>query len=161
MKVANSFSTVFLQGVLFVLALGALFLMIYLPSIEGRAEGLSVFKIYSDPFVLYGYLLSIPFFVALYQALQLLVLIQRSEVFSLVAVKRLRNIKWCGYILAIGILAAGVFVRISNPDEDAAGFMMLCLVCTLSSVVVGTAAGVFQKLLESATQFKSENDYTI
>ncbi len=161
MSIVKPFSTVFLQGVLFVLALGVLFLMIYLPSIEGRAEGLSVFKIYSDPFILYGYLLSLPFFVALYQAIQLLVLIQRSEVFSLGAVKRLRNIKWCGYILAIGIIAAGVFIRVINPNDDSAGFIMLCLVCTLSSVVVGTAAGVFQKLLESATEFKSENDYTI
>ena len=61
-------STIFLQVVIVALGIVALFIMIRFPLTEGRAANLDLFSIYADPFIIYGYVASIAFFVALYQA---------------------------------------------------------------------------------------------
>ena len=58
-------STIFLQGVVVLIGIVALAILIRFPSTEGRAKNLDLFRIYSDPFILYGYAASIPFFIAL------------------------------------------------------------------------------------------------
>lgn len=54
-------STVFLQAVVVLVAILALFLLIRMPMTEGRAAHLDIFHIYTDPFILYGYAASIAF----------------------------------------------------------------------------------------------------
>ena len=87
-------STIFLQVVLVLMGIGALVLMLWLPLTEGRATNLDLFSIYSDPFIIYGYIASIPFFVALYQAFKLLRYIGQNRVFTPSSVKAFRNIKY-------------------------------------------------------------------
>src|SRR6185503_19493867 len=91
-------STIFLQIVIVLIGIVALAIMIRLPLTEGRAVNLDLFSIYSDPFIIYGYLASIPFFVALYQAFKLLGYIGQNKVFSLNSVKALRAIRYCAII---------------------------------------------------------------
>ena len=64
-------STIFLQIVIVLIGIGALALLLWEPHIEGVNENATLFEIYfKDPFLAYVYAGSIPFFVALYQAIQ-------------------------------------------------------------------------------------------
>ncbi len=75
-------SIIFLQIVIVLIGIVALAIMIRFPLTEGRATNLDLFSIYSDPFILYGYLASIAFFIAMYQAFKLLGYIGQNKVFS-------------------------------------------------------------------------------
>ncbi|SHF26559.1 Protein of unknown function [Arenibacter palladensis] len=155
-------SIVFLQAVIVLIGLVILVLLIWLPLIEGRATNLDLVNIYSDTFILYGYTISIPFFVALYNAFKLLAYIGQNKVFSTNAVKALRNIKYCAIILSALVVIAGLFIKFTHhKDDDPAGFLAICIVSTFASIVVATAAAIFEKLLQNAVDMKSENDLTI
>lgn len=155
-------STIFLQVVIVLIGIVALFIMIRFPLTEGRAVNLDLFSIYSDPFIIYGYVVSIAFFVGLYQAFKLLGYIGQNKVFSLSSVKTLRTIKYCAIILSISIVMAGLYIKIFHAgDDDPAGFIAMCIVTTFISIVIATAAAVFERTLQSAIDIKSENDLTV
>lgn len=102
-------STLFLKAVILLIGIGALAGMIIFPQLEGRNTNADLFTIYlQDPFLAYVYIASIPFFVALYQAFQLLGYIGQNRVFSLDSVRALRNIKYCAIILSILIVMAAL-----------------------------------------------------
>jgi hypothetical protein len=152
-------SIIFLQGVIVLIGIVALAIMIRFPSTEGRAENLDLFSIYSDPFILYGYAASIPFFIALYKAFKLLGYIGQNKAFSLNSVRALSSIKYCAIVLSILIVMAGLYLRIfHNKDDDPAGFLAICIVITFVSLVVATAAAVFEKILQNGMDIKSENE---
>jgi hypothetical protein len=158
----KQFSIVFLQAVLILIGLVTLALLIYLPLTEGRATNLDLIDIYSDKFILYGYITSIPFFAALYNAFKLLRYIGQNKVFSTISVKTLRNIKYCAIVLSSLVVVAGLIIRFTHDKEDdPAGFLAICIVTTFASVVVATAAAIFEKLLQNSVDMKSENDLTI
>lgn len=155
-------SIVFLQIAIVLLAMAALALLIWVPQTEGRAANLDLFSIYADPLILYGYTASIAFFIALYKAFRLLGYIGQNQVFSANAVNALKSIKYCGIALGILIVLAGVYIRIfHSKEDDPAGFLAMCIVTTFVSLVVATAAAIFQKILQNAIDMKSENDLTI
>lgn len=159
-------STIFLQGVIVLIGIVALAIMIRFPMTEGRAANLDLFSIYADPFIAYGYLASIAFFVALYQAFTLLGYIGQNKVFSLHSVKALRNIKYCAIVLGTLIVIAALYIRISfevspTADDDPAGFVAISIVATFISIVVATAAAVLERILQNAVDMKSENDLTV
>ena len=155
-------STIFLQVVIVALGIVALAIMIRFPQTEGRAANLDLFSIYADPFIVYMYLASIAFFVALYQAFKLLGYIGQNKVFSLSSVKTLRTIKYCAIILSISIVMAVLFIMTShNMDDDPAGFIAIGILATFISAVIATAAAVFERLLQNAVDIKSENDLTV
>ena len=155
-------STIFLQAVIVLIGVVALVMMIQLPRLEGRAANLDLFSIYADPFILYGYAASIAFFVALYKAFRLLGFIGQDKVFSLNSVRALKSIKYCAIVFAALIVMAGLYIMISHPeDDDPAGFLAMCIVTTFVSIVIATAAAIFEKILQNAIDMKSENDLTI
>jgi hypothetical protein len=155
-------SIIFLQAVVVLISIVTLAILIRIPLTEGRATNLDLFSIYSDPFILYGYAASIAFFVALYKAFKLLGYIGQSKVFSSNSVNALKSIKYCAIVLSILIVAAGLYIRIfHSKDDDPAGFLAICFVTAFVSVVVATAAAIFQKLLQNAVDMKSENDLTV
>ena len=154
-------STIFLQVVIVLIGIGALALMLRFPLTEGRAVNLDLFSIYADPFIVYMYLASIAFFVALYQAFKLLGLIGQNKVFSLNSVKALRNIKYCAIILSASIVMAMLYIMMSHGDADAAGAIAMGIVTTFISIVIATAAAVFERTLQNAVDIKSENDLTV
>jgi len=155
-------STIFLRVVIVIIGIVALVVMIRFPLTEGRAVNLDLFSIYWDPFIVYGYLTSIPFFIALYQAFKLLGYIGQNKVFSLNSVKALRTIKYCAIVLSILIVMAALYIRIFHAkDDDPAGFIAICIVTTFISIVIATAAAVFERTLQNAIDIKSENDLTV
>jgi hypothetical protein len=156
-------STIFLKIVLIIIALGQLALMLWEPHLEGRNAHATLFEIYfKDPFLAYVYIGSIPFFVAIFQAFKLLTYIGQNKVFSANSVRTLRIIKYCALII-IGFLIgaeAYIFIAMRNKD-DIAGGVVIGLLMIFISAVVATAAAVFERLLQSAVDIKSENDLTV
>lgn len=155
-------SILFLQAVLVLIGIVALVILIRFPLTEGRAANLDLFHIYADPLILYAYAASIVFFVGLYKAFKLLGYIGQNKAFSPNAVNTLKSIKYCALILSASIVLAGVFIKFSHDKEDdPAGFIAMCIVTTFASIVVATAAAIFEKILQNAVDMKSENDLTI
>ena len=156
-------STIFLQVVIVLIGIGVLAVMLWEPHIEGRNAHATPFEIYfKDPFLAYAYTASISFFVALYQAFKLLGYIGRNEVFSQRSVSALRTIKYCAMALVGFIVGAeAYFFIVQRSKDDIAGGVAMGLFMMFISVVVATAAAVFEKLLQSAVDIKSENDLTV
>jgi hypothetical protein len=98
----------------------------------------------------------------LYKAFKLLGYIGKNELFSPKSVKTLRSIKRCAIVLSILVAAAGLYIKIvHHQGDDPAGFLAMCLVIILISIVVATAMAVFEKILQHAVDMKNENDLTI
>lgn len=155
-------SIIFLQAVIVLISIVALAILIRVPLTEGRATNLDLFSIYFDPFILYGCAASIPFFAALYKAFKLLGYIRQNKVFSSDSVKTLKSIKYCAIILGILIATAGLYIKIfHNKEDDPAGFLAICIVTIFVSIIVATAAAIFEKILQNAIDMKSENELTI
>ena len=154
-------STIFLKVVIVLIGVVVFAGMIRFPVTEGRAANLSPLSIYSDPFLWYVYVAAIPFFVALYQAFKLLGYIGQNKVFSSSSVKALRTIKYCAIILSTSIVMAILYIMMSHGDDDAAGAIAMGIVTTFISIVIATAAAVFERTLQNAVDIKSENDLTV
>ena len=154
-------STAFLQMVIVLIGMGALALMLWEPHIEGRNKHATPFEIYfKDPFLAYAYVASIPFFVALYQAFKVLGYARQNRMFSQEAVRALRTIKYCA-LAVIGFVAVSVIFMISaDPDDRPAGLFMRILIA-FPSIVVATAAAMFERVLQNAVDIKSEYDLTV
>lgn len=154
-------STFFLKIVLVLIAIGVFAGLIRFPLTEGRAAHLDLLSIYLDPFIIYIYLGSIPFFIGLYQAFKLLNLIDASKAFSQGAVNTLRNMKFASLSLIGFILFAEAYIRFFTHGDDPAGPTVLGIITTFAIAVIATAAAVFQKLFQNAVDIKSENDLTV
>ena len=151
------------------IGIGVLAFMLGMPHLEGRNKDATVFQVYfNDPFLAYAYTGSIAFFVALYQAFKLLGYVARNEVFSQRSVKALRTIKYCALTLVAFLVGAEAWFNRAQTHptpvrtgEDIAGGVMMGLVLTFVSLVIATAAAVFERTLQSAVELKSENDLTV
>jgi len=154
-------SIIFLQVVIIFIGIGAFALMLWEPHIEGRNVHATLFEIYfKDPLLAYAYIASIPFFVALYQAFKVLGYTGQNKIFSQSAVKALRTIKYCAIVI-IGFVAVGeIFIMLGNSDDRAGGVFMGILI-TFGSIVIATAAAMFERHLQNAMDIKSENDLTV
>jgi hypothetical protein len=154
-------STAFLQTVIVLVGIGAIALLLWEPHVEGRNAHATVFEIYfKDPFLAFAYVGSIPFFVALYHGYKVLGYAGRNEVFSPGAVKALRTIKFCALAL-IGFVAVGEIFILMNDSDDRAGGVFMGVLITFGSIVIATAAATFERILQTATDLKSENDLTV
>ena len=152
-------ATIFLQGVIVFIGVVALAIMIRFPMTEGRTANLDLFSIYADPFILYGYAASIPFFIALYQAFRLLGYIGQNKVFSPNAVQALKSIRYCAIALIILIVGAALYIMIfHHKDDDPAGFIAVCIVAIFAAVVVAAAATVCKKVLQDGAAIQSGNE---
>ena len=157
-------STIFLQIVIVLIGVGALALLLWEPRIEGRNAHATNFEIYfKDPFLALVYAGSIPFFVALYQAFQALGYVGRNQVFSPEVVKALRTIKYCALaIIGFVVVEEIVILVMNNGDgEDPGAPIFIGLLITFGSIVVATAAAMFERVLQNAVEIKSENDLTV
>lgn len=156
-------STIFLQSVIVFIGIVMLVLMFLAPHFEGRNVNATLFQIYfQDPFLAYAYIASIFFFVGLYQVFKLLGYIGQNKIFSLSSVRAVRTIKYCAIILSISIVGAGFYIRIFHAEnDDPAGFLAMCIVTTFISIVIASAAAVFEKTLQNAVDIKAENDLTV
>lgn len=153
-------STVFLQIVVVLIGIGALAFMIWEPRVEGVNKNATLFQMYFNSFVAYAFAASIPFFLALYQAFKLLGYVAKNKVFSPEAVKALRTMKYCALTI-IGFVAVSVIFMISGDRDDRPAGVFMRMLVTIPSIVVATAAAMFEQILQKAVEMKSENDLTV
>jgi hypothetical protein len=154
-------STLFLRAVISLIGIVTLVAMLWLPQLEGRAADLDLIHIYADPLILYVYAGSIPFFAALYQAFKLLGYVDKNKVFSQPAVQAVRNIKYCALALPVLILLGEAFIVLGADGDDFTGPVALGVYTTFASLVIATAAAIFEKILQNAVDIKSENELTV
>ena len=153
-------STIFLQVIIVLIAVGALAFMLWEPHVEGVNKHATLFQMYFNSFVAYAFIASIPFFVALYQAFRLLAYVGQNKVFSQEAVRALRTMKYCALAI-IGFVAVSVLFMISGDRDDRPAGVFMRLLVAFPSIVVATAAAMFERILQNAVDIKSENDLTV
>jgi hypothetical protein len=154
-------STLFLKLIILLIAIVVLTWMIVFPQLEGRATNLDLISIYRDPFIIYGYIASIPFFVALSQAFKLLGYVEKNIMFSQTAVRAVRTIKYCAIAIPVFIIIGEAYIILSANGDDFAGPVALGSYATFASIVIATAVAIFERLLQNAVDIKSENDLTV
>lgn len=151
-----TFHTVFLRIVIVLLGVGALALLLWEPHLEGRNATATVFQVYfNDPFLAYVYAGSIPFFIALCQAFNVLGYVDRDQTFSRATADALRMIKRCAWATAAFVAGATAFIVAAHGDDDAAGAIAVCLVLTFAAIVIATATAVLEWIVRNS--FKTQN----
>ena len=155
--------TVLLQIIVVFVGISALALLLWEPHLEGvNAHATSLYEIYfDDPFLALVYAGSIPFFIAVYQAFKLLGYVGKNKVFSPVAVQALRTIKYCALVIIGFVVVEEFFILLNHGNDDAAGGIFMGVLITFGSIVIATAAAMFQQILQSAVELKHENDLTV
>ena len=155
-------STIFLQVVIVLIGNAALGLLLWEPQTEGVNAHATNFEIYfKDPFLALVYAGSIPFFIALHHAFKLLGYAREDTVFSQPASDALRTIKYCA-IGIIGFVAVEeIFIMLNHGNDDAAGGVFIGVLITFGSIVVASAAAMFQRILQKAVDLKAEHDLTV
>ncbi|TXL61634.1 DUF2975 domain-containing protein [Cerasibacillus terrae] len=156
-------STLFLKLAVFLIGAPILALCIFLvPGIANYAGELYpdfAYIKYLILIVMYG--AAIPFYFALYQAFQLLNYIDKSQAFSPISVRALKNIKYCAITISmLYVVGVPLFYLVAERD-DAPGIILIGLVIIFASMVIAVFAAVLQKLLQEAIDIKSENDLTV
>lgn len=155
-------STLFLQAVIVLIGIGILALLLWEPQIEGVNAHATNFQIYfKDPFLALVYAGSIPFFIALYNAFVVLGYARQNNVFSPEAVKALRMIKYCALAIIGFVVVEEMFIMMNHGNDDPAGGVFIGILITFGSIVIATAAAMFERILQNAVELKSENDLTV
>lgn len=150
-------SAILLQAAIVLIGIMALIILVWLPLTEGRATNLDLFSIYSDPFIWFGYIVSIVFFVALYKAFKLFGYIGQNRLFSSNSIANLKSIKYCAIVLSILITTSGLYIRVShNKQDDPTGFFAICIVITFVSIIVAIVAATFEKILQNTLDMESK-----
>jgi hypothetical protein len=149
--------TIFLQAVVVLTGIGALAFLLLEPHLEGRNAHATFFQIYfTDIFLAYAYIASIPFFAALYQAFNVLGYVRQNKIFSPAALKALKTIRYCAIAVICFIAGSIVFIypMYGDMDDRPAGVFMRLLV-TLPSLIIAASAGMFEQILKDAAEIKS------
>ena len=153
-------STIFLQAVIVLIGIGALAFMIWEPHVEGVNAHATWFQMYFNSFVVYAFIGSIPFFVALYHAFKVLGYVRQNKTFSQATVNSMRIIKYCALAL-IGFVAVSVIFMVGGDREDRPAGLFMRILVTFPSIVVATATAISERILQNAVDLKSENDLTV
>jgi hypothetical protein len=150
-------SSLFLRAAVATIGLIVLALCIFVLPAVIRDENAGGYR-----YILLGlYVPAIPFFVALYQAMNLLNYIDTNKAFSDLSVTSLHTIKNCALAIT-ALFAAGMpYIYIVADRDDAPGVILIGLVIMGASLVIATFAAVLQRLLKNAIAIKSENDFTV
>lgn len=157
-------SIVFLQTVIVLFGVAVLAFLVWEPQVEGVNKNRTSFEIYfHDPLLAIVYAGSIPFFVALFQAIRVLGYVGSDQVFSQEAVKSLRIIRYCALAIVGFVALAELFIVLSgNLDDENSGVpIFMGLLVSIPSMVVATVAAMFERILFNALELKSENDLTV
>jgi hypothetical protein len=144
-------SAMILQVLVVLVGLGTLALLLIEPHFEGRNVGATAFEVYfKDPFLAYVYVGSIPFFVALARAFQLLAEVRRVRVFSASSVAALRAIKRCALALLAFVAGAALMILFFGDGEDRPPGVVMCALAVLGATAMAVTAAKLGRALETA-----------
>ena len=146
-------STILLQVIVALIGIVVFAALLWEPTLEGvNAHATTLSQIYfDDPFLAYIYFSFIAVFVGLYQAFKLLGYVGRDEAYSQQSVQALRTIKYCALSFAGFIFAAVAYIFIAvRGKDDIAGGVAVGLFIIFASIVVATAAALFERKASKA-----------
>lgn len=154
-------STIFLKLAVFLLGIPVLALCIIgIPWLANHPVNPNyAFILYPIIIMMYGTI--IPYFMALYQAFNLLCYIDKNKSFSQASVSSLKKIKYCAITISALYVAILPFAFLVAEKDDAPGLIIVAMVPIFASMVIAVFAAVLQKLLKEAIDIKSENELTI
>lgn len=109
------------------------------------------------------YAAAIPYFIALYQGMQLLRYIDAGSAFSELSVRALTIITRCAIADFMITTLGGLpfFYALVQLDGDTPGFMILGIVISGCAFLIAVFTSVLRRLLQDAIDVKTENDLTI
>lgn len=137
----NKNSIILFQFLIIIVGVLSLFILMRFPMIEGRAINLSLYEIYTDPFIIYGYLTSFFYFTGLYQGYKLLKQVGNKAFSSISTAKIVNKIKYCSYLLGLLITIGAIYIRfLNNTEDDPAGFLSISMIMTVIFITIGTKA---------------------
>ncbi len=146
---------IFLQVFIVIIGIGALAFLLWEPHIEGRNANASLFEIYfTDPFLAYAYIASLPFFIALYQAFAILRRAGQNKTFFQETIKSVRTIKYCALSIIVFVAGGEIFILLNHGSDDPAGGVFMGILIAFGSVVIAAAAGRFEKILHNEIEKK-------
>jgi predicted lysophospholipase L1 biosynthesis ABC-type transport system permease subunit len=155
-------STLFLKSAVFLIGLTVLALCVFvLPEIAKEMIDVMPVQYELLPILIAMAASTIPFYIALYQALKLLNLIDKNKAFSELSIRALKTIKKSATTIGFLYIACVPYLYIIAEGDDAPGVFAIGLVIIFASIVVAVLAAVLQKLLQNAIDIKSENDLTV
>lgn len=152
-------STLFLRGVIILIGAVVLAICIFVlpPEIASEMSRDSGYG-----FLFLGlYISAIPFFYALYQALNLLNFIDQNNAFSTSSVKALKKIKLSAIIISALFSIGMPYILHVASKNSAPGVTVISLIIIFAATIIATFAALLQKLLQSAEEIKSENDLMV
>ncbi len=153
----NQRSTLFLKSVVTLIGIAVLALCIFALPAGIRTDRTGMYA----PILIGLYIPAIPFFYALYQALQILGYIDKNKAFTKLSVIAFKNIKYCAIAIS-ALFAAGMpYIFYVADKDDAPGVAAIGFIIIFASIIIATAAGLFQSLVQNAVDIKSENDLTV
>jgi hypothetical protein len=158
--------TIITRGIVFLMAIAVLAVCgILLPELAREEAVANPNAGPAYPFLIAGWILALPIFAGLYQALKLIGFIEGDKAFSNRSIATIKNIKTCAIafsvMIVIGAITVILITRGADPREDVTPVVSLGFIFTFVSIVVATFAAVLQRLLHDALQIKSENDLTV
>uniref|UniRef100_A0A7V2ZKJ7 DUF2975 domain-containing protein n=1 Tax=Ignavibacterium album TaxID=591197 RepID=A0A7V2ZKJ7_9BACT len=151
---------IFFQLFIILISLAAFVFLLWEPHIEGRNAHSTIYEIYfKDPFLVYVYLASVPFFIALYQAIKVVGYSRQNNFYSKASLKALRTIKYCALSI-IGFVIIGEIIILSVESDDHAGGVFMGFLVILISVVMAAIAAKFEINLIRRMDIISVKDFT-
>ena len=153
-------SILFLRAVVVLVGVAVLAGLLWEPQVEGVNRNADLVTIYFDPFIVYIYVGSLPFFFGLYQALKLLGYVDRGQAFSPGGVRTLRRIKYCALAVVGFIIGAEAHIIFGVESDDRAGGVAMGVFTGFPCLLAATTAAVLERVFQNAIDLKSEHDLT-
>ncbi|BAP85777.1 hypothetical protein LOOC260_112390 [Paucilactobacillus hokkaidonensis JCM 18461] len=155
--------TLFLKVVIIVLALAVLTGCIF--AVPGLIQAGNDFSSHYR-YVFYGGAVGVTstailFWIIIWQAFKILILIDHDNAFSQTTIKILRLIKWLAVAMGVVYALELPSLYVLADHMDAPGVLMIGIILTGASIVISVFAALLEKLLANAVNYKSENDLTI
>jgi hypothetical protein len=143
-------SASFLQAATVLVAGCVLALLLVEPRFEGRNAGATLVETYfTDPFLAYAYVGSVPFFLALCHAFALF---GGRFASSKDSARALRSIKRCALALIAFIVGAEVWLFIAmRGSDDIAGGVAMGVFAMLVSIAIVVMAGMLEKKVRTTS----------
>lgn len=138
-------STVFPQAVIVLLSVSTIAFLLIEPQFEGRNVGATFSEIYfTDPFLVYAYLSSVPFFAVLYHTFSLLGAAGKNAFATSDSVRSLSIIQKSAFTMIVFIFGGVVWLLFMGSD-DRPPIIAMGAIATLFSLAIACTASYFQK----------------
>ncbi|GAB6106763.1 DUF2975 domain-containing protein [Fusibacter bizertensis] len=146
--------------IIFIVSIIAGLCIFWLP-VQARisAETFPEFAYLRFPVLIWMLATTLPFYYALFQAFDLLKLIDHQSAFSDKAVHDLRRISYCGLIIAASYFVLGVLLTLVKANHP--GIVLAFLALIFMSSTIAFFANLLKLLLQEALEYKAEVDLTV